>query len=624
MRQGNSPFAQDYIEDALRGNVDITRLLVALFEARFDPAPWPATAARPTEEERSRQRILAALDDVASLDHDRILRSYLTHIRATLRTNYFQHVGDESGGGPHTYMSFKLEPSAIPDLPEPRPQFEIFVYSPRVEGVHLRFGAGRARRPALVGPARRLPHRGARPGQGADGEEHRDRAGGREGRLLLQAAARPVATATRGWPRAWPATRPSSPACSTSPTTWSTAETVPPRGRRPPRRRRLLPGRGRRQGHGDVLRHRQRRGARTTASGSATRSPAAARSATTTRRWASPPAAPGSRCSGTSASAASTARPRTSPASASATCRGDVFGNGLLCSEHTRLVAAFDHRDIFLDPDARRGDVVRRAAAAVRAAALELAGLRHEPDLRGRRGLPALAQVDPAQRRRSATALGHRRVGRGDDPGRADEGDPAGAGRPALERRHRHLRQGRGRDPRRRRRQGQRRDPGRRPRAAGAVRRRGRQPRAAPRRGRIEYALHGRRACEDGGRINTDFIDNSAGVDTSDHEVNIKILLDRVVKDGDLTEKQRNKLLAEMTDEVAELVLRDNYEQNLALANAAAQRAVAAARARGVDAPPGAATARSTASSRGCPRRRPGAAAARPRRGPDRRPSCRC
>ena len=81
--------------------------------------------------------------------------------------------------------------------------------------------------------------------------------------------------------------------------------------------------------------------------------------------------------------------------------------------------------------------------------------------------------------------------------------------------------------------------------------------------GRIEYAA-------EGGRINTDFIDNSAGVDTSDHEVNIKILLDRVVADGDLTGERRNTLLAEMTDEVAGLVLRDNYEQNLALANAVA------------------------------------------------------
>ncbi|MFA6576343.1 MAG: NAD-glutamate dehydrogenase domain-containing protein, partial [Nocardioides sp.] len=85
-------------------------------------------------------------------------------------------------------------------------------------------------------------------------------------------------------------------------------------------------------------------------------------------------------------------------------------------------------------------------------------------------------------------------------------------------------------------------------------------------RGRIEYALAG-------GRINTDFIDNSAGVDTSDHEVNIKILLDRVVAAGDLTTKQRNALLVEMTDEVADLVLRDNYEQNLALANATANAA---------------------------------------------------
>ncbi|HCB04074.1 MAG TPA: hypothetical protein DEQ43_07480, partial [Nocardioides bacterium] len=125
MRQGNSPFAQDYIEDALRGNVDITKLLVALFEARFDPSR--SGGADESGEEGLETRIMSALDDVASLDHDRILRSYLTHIRATLRTNYFQR---GESGGPHPYMSFKLEPSAIPDLPQPRPKFEIFVYSP--------------------------------------------------------------------------------------------------------------------------------------------------------------------------------------------------------------------------------------------------------------------------------------------------------------------------------------------------------------------------------------------------------------------------------------------------------------------------------------------------------------
>ena len=99
--------------------------------------------------------------------------------------------------------------------------------------------------------------------------------------------------------------------------------------------------------------------------------------------------------------------------------------------------------------------------------------------------------------------------------------------------------------------------------------------------GRIEYALAG-------GRINTDFIDNSAGVDTSDHEVNIKILLDRVVAEGDLTEKQRNDLLASMTDEVGTLVLADNYEQNIALASAA-RNASADARPRGLGAAAGAA-----------------------------------
>ena len=94
MRQGGTPFAQDYIEDALKQNVDITRHLVELFEARFDPgrngdiaSDAESRVARTAELE---DRIGRALDDVASLDHDRILRSYLTAIKATLRTNYFQ------------------------------------------------------------------------------------------------------------------------------------------------------------------------------------------------------------------------------------------------------------------------------------------------------------------------------------------------------------------------------------------------------------------------------------------------------------------------------------------------------------------------------------------------------
>ncbi|HZJ07689.1 MAG TPA: NAD-glutamate dehydrogenase domain-containing protein, partial [Nocardioidaceae bacterium] len=142
MRQGGTPFAQDYIEGALKHNVDIARGLVDLFETRFDPGRNGDLAAdsesRVAKVADIEARIGQSLDDVASLDQDRILRSYLTVIKATLRTNYFQ---PDTSGQPKVYLSLKLEPSAIPDLPEPRPRFEIFVYSPRVEGVHLRFGA---------------------------------------------------------------------------------------------------------------------------------------------------------------------------------------------------------------------------------------------------------------------------------------------------------------------------------------------------------------------------------------------------------------------------------------------------------------------------------------------------
>ncbi|HEY1134558.1 MAG TPA: NAD-glutamate dehydrogenase domain-containing protein, partial [Nocardioides sp.] len=150
MRQGASPFSTGSMADALAANLDITRLLVGLFETRFDPdLAWARPddeagetgdvgALREAAQERLVDRITAALDEVVSLDHDRILRAYLTHVRATLRTNFYQ---EPDSGGVRSHLALKLQPSAIPDLPAPRPAFEIFVYSPRVEGVHLRFGA---------------------------------------------------------------------------------------------------------------------------------------------------------------------------------------------------------------------------------------------------------------------------------------------------------------------------------------------------------------------------------------------------------------------------------------------------------------------------------------------------
>ncbi|HEU4810618.1 MAG TPA: NAD-glutamate dehydrogenase domain-containing protein, partial [Nocardioides sp.] len=239
---------------------------------------------------------------------------------------------------------------------------------------------------------------------------------------------------------------------------------------------------------------------------------------------------------------------------------GDVFGNGMLCSEHTRLVAAFDHRDIFLDPkpDAATSYAERKRLFELPRSSWQdydkslisegggifprsLKSIPLNPAIRASLGiLDSVAAMTPAELMKAilqapVDLLWNGGIGtyvKGTDETHADAGDKAND----------------------------------------TIRINGTDLRAEcvgeggnlgfTQQGRIQYALGG-------GRICTDFIDNSAGVDTSDHEVNIKILLDRVVRDGDLTEKQRNKLLAEMTDEVAKLVLRDNYEQNLALANAA-------------------------------------------------------
>src|SRR5690606_16470271 len=240
---------------------------------------------------------------------------------------------------------------------------------------------------------------------------------------------------------------------------------------------------------------------------------------------------------------------------------GDVFGNGLLRSEHARLVAAFDHRDIFLDPhpdpqasyaERRRlfdqprsswqdydkalisdgGGVWSRSAKSIPISTQvrEVLGLDDQVTAMAPNDLMRailLAPVDLLWNGGIGTYV------KASSESHADAGDKAND----------------------------------------AIRVDGRDLRCAivgeggnlgfTQAGRIEYARAG-------GRINTDFIDNSAGVDTSDHEVNIKILLDRLVTDGDLTTKQRNQLLASMTDEVAELVLANNYQQNLALANAQA------------------------------------------------------
>ncbi|WP_208543114.1 NAD-glutamate dehydrogenase [Nocardioides euryhalodurans] len=556
MRQGNSPFAQDYIEDALAGNVDITRLLVRLFEVRFDPEAAADAEERGRRTGEVEDKLAGALDDVVSLDHDRILRAYLTHIRATLRTNYFQPGAE---GGVHPYISFKLEPSAIPDLPEPRPSYEIFVYSPRVEGVHLRFGS--VARGGLRWSDRRDDFR-------------TEVLGLVKAQMVKNTVIVPVGAKggffckqlpDPGDRDAWMA---EGIACYTTfisglldiTDNLVDGRTVPPRS---------------------VVRHDGDDSYLVVAAdkGTATFSDIANGVAQDYGFWLGDAFASGGSVGYDHKAMGITARgawvsvqrhfrergidcqAEDFTAVGIGDMSGDVFGNGMLCSEHIRLVAAFDHRDIFLDPDpdAATSYAERRRLFDLPRSSWQdydrdlisegggvyprsMKSIPVHPAVRQALGLDeSVEKVTPAELMKAilqapVDLLWNGGIGtyvKAADETHADAGDKAND----------------------------------------AIRVDGRDLRAEcvgeggnlglTQLGRIEYAQRG-------GRINTDFIDNSAGVDTSDHEVNIKILLDRVVAGGDLTGERRNSLLAEMTDEVADLVLRDNYEQNLALANAVA------------------------------------------------------
>src|SRR6516165_9744458 len=136
LRQGGMRFSEDYMRRVLRGHAAITRLLIRLFESRFDPGKQQGAAERC---EAITEEIRGQLDEVTSLDADRILRSYLALIDATLRTNYYRETSPGRPDGPPCLV-LKLDPGSVPGLMLPRPKFEIFVYSPRLEAVHLRFG----------------------------------------------------------------------------------------------------------------------------------------------------------------------------------------------------------------------------------------------------------------------------------------------------------------------------------------------------------------------------------------------------------------------------------------------------------------------------------------------------
>ncbi|MFJ5884983.1 NAD-glutamate dehydrogenase [Kitasatospora cineracea] len=561
LRQAGSTFSQDYMEDALRNNTHTTRLLVNLFEARLSPSHQSGSEELT---EGILEELTGALDEVVSLDEDRILRSFLHLIRATLRTNFFQHDGE---GRWHSYVSMKFDPKAIPDLPAPRPAFEIWVYSPSVEGVHLRFG--KVARGGLRWSDRREDFRTEILGL-VKAQMVKNTVivpvGAKGGFVAKQL---PDPSLDRD---AWLAEGVASYKTFISALLDITDNLVAGEVVHPV----------------DVVRHDEDDTYLVVAAdkGTATFSDIANGVAEQYGFWLGDAFASGGSAGYDHKGMGITARGAWESVKRNfrelgvdtqsedftvigiGDMSGDVFGNGMLLSEHIRLVAAFDHRHIFLDPnpdaaasyaERRRlfdlprsswddydkslisagGGVFPRSAKSIQLSA----------QVRERLGLDS-AKLTPAELMKAILQApvdlfwngGIGTYVKSSAETNAEVGDKAND----------------------------------------AIRVNGGDVRArvigeggnlgCTQLGRIEFAASGGPQ-GNGGWIDTDAIDNSAGVDTSDHEVNIKILLNQVVADGDLTVKQRNALLAEMTDEVGRLVLRNNYAQNVVLANAVAQAA---------------------------------------------------
>jgi glutamate dehydrogenase len=594
LRQTGTIFSQEYMESTLTSHPEIAARLVTLFETRFDPALGLTVAEREAKSVGLITAIRTALDAVASLDQDRILRSYLTLIVATLRTSFFQRTTD---GRPKSYVALKLDPKAIPDLPAPRPKFEIFVYSPRFEGVHLRFGA--VARGGLRWSDRR--------------EDFRTEVLGLvKAQMVKNAVIVPVG-AKGGFvvkPPAGASTRPAAAPLDRDAVLAEgigcyrrfvsalldvtdnlvSGEVVPPV---------------------DVVRHDADDPYLVVAAdkGTATFSDIANEISLANGFWLGDAFASGGSAGYDHKGMGITARGAWESVKRHARemgldtqaqdftmvgigdMSGDVFGNGALLSKHARLVAAFDHRHIFIDPspDATSSYVERRRLFDLPRSSwhdynrdLISAGggvwprtakaIPVNSEIRAALGIddPAVTTLAPAELIRAilrapVDLLFNGGIGtyvKSQAESHANVGDKANDG----------------------------------------LRVNGAQVRARiigeggnlgfTQRGRVEYALRGgsirpseERAptgpavwTADGevagvrqAQICTDFIDNSAGVDTSDHEVNIKILLGAVETLGRLSRAERDALLAGMTEEVAQLVLRNNYDQVTALGNARKQ-----------------------------------------------------
>jgi len=541
--------SQTIQEQALAGNPKLAALILALFKTRFDPNLPESPETRRIRSGKLEFMIESALNEVVSLDDDRALRRIARLVTAIRRTNYYQPGVD---GAPKPYMSFKIDSSAVADLPAPKPYREIWVASPQVEGVHLRFGPvarGGLRwsdrrddfrtevldlvkaqqvKNAIIVPVgakggfypKRLPPRGAPGYQEAGVEAYKTFLRG-----LLDITDNIVDGETKA-PNAvvrWDDDDPYLVVAADKGTaTFSD----------------IANGISAEYGHwlGDAF-----------ASGGSVGYDHKAMGITAKGAWEA--------VKRHFRELGKNIQEEEFTVIGVGDMSGDVFGNGMLLSRKIRLLAAFDHRDIFVDPDpkdaeaswrerkrlfdlprsswqdydkkliSKGGGVFSRSSKAIEVSKeiARLTGL-DKPQVTPAELISALLKsecellwfggIGTYVKARSET---HADVGdKTNDALRVDAEDL-------------------------------------RAKVVGEGANLG-----VTQRGRIAFARAG-------GAINTDAVDNSAGVDTSDHEVNIKILLSDAIRAGALKAEKRDALLASMTDDVARHVLRHNYDQTLAL-----------------------------------------------------------
>jgi len=553
MKQVNVKFGTDFIAEALAHHLGIAQQLAEFFNSRFNLHNAAVDTERDAYTRGLQERILVALDKVDNLSEDRTIRAYLELIQATSRTNFFAR---DSAGNFKPCMSFKLNPALISDMPLPRPMFEIYVYSPRVEGVHLR--RGKVARGGLRWSDRLEDYRtevlglvkaqqvknavivpvGAKGGfvckrlsKTASREEMQA-----EGIACYQIFIRGILDLTDNLVG---------------------GEVVPP---------------------ADVRRYDEDDYYLVVAAdkGTASFSDIANAISAEYKFWLGDAFASGGSIGYDHKKMGITARGawvsvernfRERGLNTQTTdftvvgigdMSGDVFGNGMLLSNHTRLIAAFDHRHIFIDPDPdaaasfverqRLFNLPRSSWADYNAALISAGGgvfsrnaksvaitdaIKRRFDIQQNQLTPS--EFISAIMKAPVDLIWNGGIGTYIKASRESHSDAGDKSNDSL-------------------------------RVDGAAVR----ARVIGEGGnlgmtqlaRIEYALKG-------GALNTDFIDNSAGVDCSDHEVNIKILLNDIVAGGDMTEKQRRELLEQMQESVAELVLLNNYRQTQAISIAA-------------------------------------------------------